>query len=54
MIAFFYPSILNLIDIFFHLWYIKNMEYALEKRIGNSDLFTVRKEELTHFFSVLN
>jgi hypothetical protein len=36
-------------DIFFYLWYIKNMDYALEERIGNPDLFTGRKAELDYF-----
>jgi len=36
-------------DIFFHLWYIKNMDYALEERIGNPDLFTGRQVELDYF-----
>jgi hypothetical protein len=35
--------------IFFHLWYIKCMDYALEERIGNPNLFTGRKEELAYF-----
>ena len=33
----------------FYLWYIKNMDYAYEERIGNPDLFTGRKEELAYF-----
>lgn len=32
-----------------YLWYIKVMDYALEERIGNPDLFTGRKEELAYF-----
>jgi len=35
--------------IFICLWYIKDMDYALEERIGNPDLFTGRKEELGYF-----
>ncbi len=30
------------------------MEYALEERIGNTDLFTGRKEELTYFLDWIN
>ncbi len=30
------------------------MEYALEERIGNPDLFTGRKEELTYFLEWLD
>jgi hypothetical protein len=30
------------------------MEYALEERIGNPDLFSGRKEELTHFLKWIN
>jgi hypothetical protein len=35
--------------IFSRLWYIKSMDYALEERIGNPDLFTGRKAELDYF-----
>jgi hypothetical protein len=35
--------------IFFRLWYIKSMDYALEERIGNPDLFTGRRAELDYF-----
>jgi hypothetical protein len=35
--------------IFFRLWYIKSMDYALEERIGNPELFTGRKAELDYF-----
>ena len=30
------------------------MEYALEERIGNPELFTGRKEELTYFLKWIN
>ncbi len=36
-------------DVYFYLWYIKTMDYALEERIGDPDLFTGRKEELAYF-----
>jgi hypothetical protein len=39
--------------ILFYLWYIKNMDYAYEERIGNPDLFTGRKEELAYFLKWL-
>ena len=35
--------------IFSCLWYIDIMDYALEERIGEPDLFTGRKKELGHF-----
>jgi hypothetical protein len=41
-------------DIFLRLWYIKGMDYALEERIGNPDLFTGRKEELDYFLKWIN
>jgi hypothetical protein len=41
-------------DICFHLWYIGCMDYALEERIGNPDLFTGRKEELAYFLKWIN
>ena len=37
-----------------YLWYIKIMDYALEERIGNPDLFTGRKEELDYFLKWIN
>jgi hypothetical protein len=40
--------------IFFRLWYIKGMDYALEERIGNPDLFTGRKEEMVYFLKWIN
>ena len=40
--------------IFFHLCYINGMDYAKEERIGNPDLFTGRKEELTYFLKWIN
>ncbi len=36
-------------DISLYLWYIEDMDYAYEERIGNPDLFTGRKEELAYF-----
>jgi hypothetical protein len=42
------------IDIFLLLWYIKVMEYVLEERIGNPDLFTGRKKELAYFLKWIN
>ncbi|MGD2088866.1 MAG: hypothetical protein PVH61_21985 [Candidatus Aminicenantes bacterium] len=36
-------------DIFYYLWYIKSMDYALKERIGKPELFTGRKEELAYF-----
>jgi hypothetical protein len=36
------------------LWYIKNMDYALEERIGSPDLFTGRKEEMAYFLKWIN
>ncbi|MCP5107022.1 MAG: hypothetical protein GY950_26795 [bacterium] len=39
----------NGFDVYLLLWYIKGMDYALEERIGNPDLFTGRKEELAYF-----
>ncbi len=36
-------------DVYFRLWYIKCMGYALEERIGTPDLFVGRKKELTFF-----
>jgi hypothetical protein len=41
-------------DIFSYLWYIKSMDYALEERIGNPDLFTGRKAELDYFLKWIN
>ena len=41
--------ITSLIDIFSYLWYKMAMQYALEERIGNPDLFVGRKEELVFF-----
>jgi hypothetical protein len=41
-------------DILFDLWYIKGMDYALEERIGNPELFTGRKEELAYFLKWIN
>jgi hypothetical protein len=38
----------------FHLWYIKNMDYALKERIGKPELFTGRKEELSYFLNWIN
>jgi hypothetical protein len=43
-----------LLDNFFNLWYLQNMDYALEERIGNPDLFTGRKEELAYFLNWIN
>ncbi len=43
-----------LFDIFSYLWYIDIMDYALEERIGNTDLFTGRKEELTFYLKWIN
>ena len=40
--------------IFSYLWYINSMDYALEERIGNPDLFTGRKEELAYFQAWIN
>jgi hypothetical protein len=42
------------IDIFFHMWYKSTMDYALEERIGNPDLFTGRKQELTYYLKWIN
>jgi len=36
------------------LWYINTMDYALEERIGNPDLFTGRKQELAYFLKWIN
>jgi len=41
-------------DIFFYLWYIKSMEYALKERIGKPELFTGRKKELSYFLKWIN
>jgi hypothetical protein len=43
-----------MLDIFFCLWYLKSMDYVLEERIGNPELFTGRKEELAYFLNWLN
>jgi len=43
-----------LFAIFFRLWYIKNMDYALKERIGKPELFTGRKEELAYFLKWIN
>jgi hypothetical protein len=40
--------------IFFGLWYIKSMDYALKERIGKPELFTGRKEELSYFLKWIN
>jgi len=43
-----------LLDIFFQLWYIFCMDYALKERIGKPELFTGRKEELAFFLKWIN
>jgi hypothetical protein len=40
--------------IFFCLWYINNMDFPYEERIGNPDLFTGRKSELAYFLKWIN
>ncbi|MCP4157071.1 MAG: hypothetical protein GY757_55675, partial [bacterium] len=42
------------IDIINRLWYKHDMEYALEERIGNPDLFTGRKNEQAFFLKWIN
>jgi len=54
MLVFFVDITFALFDIFFHLWYIKGMDYTLEERIGNPDLFTGRKGELAYFLKWIN
>lgn len=44
----------SLFAIFFRLWYIRAMEYAFKERIGNPDLFSGRKEELSYFLKWIN
>ncbi|HLP45990.1 MAG TPA: hypothetical protein VK469_08590, partial [Candidatus Kapabacteria bacterium] len=43
-----------LIEIISQLWYKQVMEYALEERIGNPDLFTGRKQELFYYLKWIN
>ncbi|NIM78993.1 MAG: hypothetical protein GTO20_09390, partial [Candidatus Aminicenantes bacterium] len=43
-----------MVDILSYLWYINNMDYAKEERIGNPDLFTGRKAELAYFLKWIN
>jgi hypothetical protein len=48
------PARLLLLAIFFRLWYINRMDYALKERIGKPELFTGRKDELTYFLKWIN